>query len=169
VDKIKQMFVPNKVVKQQIEGTEEKNNVTLKESTMKYIIYIDEERYAMVKVDGKDRIIPKVVDKKLPEVFMEIEQLKDKKPEVAASEIENQLKSQYKRVENMDTVSYPINSKLIYASCGTKWNDIVVKYYFIDNTKGGTFIVKQQYFVEASEGHGARFDNMLKEFKIVSE
>lgn len=169
VDKIKQMFVPNKVVKQQIEGTDEKNNVTLKESTMKYIIYIDEERYTMQKVDGKDKITPKIKAENYPEVFMEIEQVKDKSPEAAASQIEKELKGKFKTVENMGQVKEPISAKLIKARTGVKAKDTVVNYYFVDNTKGGTFIIKQQYFMEASEGHGARFYAMLKEFKIVSE
>jgi hypothetical protein len=28
-------------------------------------------------------------------------------------------------------------------------------------------IIKQQYFLEAEEGMGARFDNMLKEFRLI--
>jgi RNA polymerase sigma factor (sigma-70 family) len=45
----------------------------------------------------------------------------------------------------------------------------VVKYYLIDNGQGGTFVIEQHYFVEASEGHGARFDNMLKQFQVTKE
>jgi len=66
-------------------------------------------------------------------------------------------------------VKEPINSIFIYAGGATKWNDPVSKYYFVDNTKGGTFVIKQQLFLEAAEGHGVRFDNMVKEFKIVNE
>lgn len=169
VGKIKEIFVPNKVVKQQIEGMDENSNVLLKEGTMKYIIYVDEERYIMEKMDNKDKITPKIKAQNAPEVFMEIEQIKDKKPEALAAEYEKNLKTKYKRVDNKGIVKEPINSISLYAISGSKWNDTVIKYYFIDNKSGGTFIVKQQYFFEASEGHGVRFDNMLKEFKIIEK
>lgn len=169
VNKIKEIFVPNKVVKQQIEGTDEKNNVTLKESTMKYIIYVDEDRYTMQSTDGKDKITPKIKAENYPEVFMEIQQLKDKTPAAAASEVMSELKSKFKTVENKGSVNEPLASQLVVARTGLKAKDTVVKYYFIDNTKGGTFVVKQQYFIEAEEGHGARFNAMLKEFKIVNQ
>jgi hypothetical protein len=169
VDKIKEMFVPNKVVEQDIEGMKENNNVTLKESAMKYVIYIDEERYTMENANGKDKIVPKIKAAGYPEVFMEIEQIKDKKPEAVALDVEKELKAKFKTVENKGEVKDPINAKLITARTGVKAKDTVVRYYLIDNTKGGTFVVKQQYFIEAEEGHGARFYAMLKEFKIVSE
>jgi hypothetical protein len=169
VGKIKELFVPNKVIKQEIEGMPTKDNVTLKESHMKYIIYIDEQLYKMENAEGKDRIVPKNKAANVPDVFMEIQQVKDKKPETVATEIEKELKAKYKTVENRGTVKEPVNGILLRANSGTKWNDTVVQYYLVDNTKGGTFVIKEQYFMEASEGHGARFYNMLKEFKIVSE
>jgi hypothetical protein len=168
-DKIKQLFAPNKVVKLQIEGTDEKQKVSLKEGSAKYIIYIDEERYTMESKAGKDKIVPKIKAKGYPEVFMEIQQIKDKSPKVVASEIEKELKVKYKSVDNKGTVKQPLKAILIDGRSGSKSKDTVVNYYLVDNTKGGTFVIKQQYFVEASEGHGARFYGMLKEFKIVNE
>jgi len=169
VNKIKEMFTPSKTVEEKIEGIGEKKNVSLQEGSSKYIIYIDEKLYSMKTVEGKDIITPKVKAENLPQVFMEIQQVEGKTPEALAAEKVKALKENYKRVENMGKVNEPISGILIYANSGSKWNDIVEKYYFVDNTKGGTIIIKQQYFVEASEGHGSRFDNMLKEFKIVNQ
>lgn len=167
VDKIKELFVPNKVVKQQIEGMDEDSNVALKEGSSKYIIYIDEERYTMEKVAGKDRIAAKIKGENTPEVFMEINQVEGKKPDAVASEIEEELKRKYQKVENRGEVDYPLKATLIYANSGMNYNSTVIRYYLVDNTKGGTFVIKQQLFVEAEEGHGARMDNMLKEFKVI--
>jgi hypothetical protein len=169
VSKIKELFAPNKVVKQEIEGMPSEDNMALKESSMKYIIYIDEEMYTMENLEGKDKIVPKNKAANYPEVFMEIQQVKDKKPEVVASEVEKELKVKFKTVKNEGTVKDPINSILLRANSGTNSKDTVVQYYLVDNTKGGTFVIKQQYFMEAAEGHGARFYHMLKEFKVVSE
>lgn len=167
VDKIKEIFVPNKVVKQQVEGMDEDSNVALKEGSAKYIIYIDEERYTMTKMDGKDKIAAKIKGENTPEVFMEISQVEGKKPDAIAPEIEEELKGKYQKVENRGKVNYPLKSTLIYANSGMNFNSTVIRYYLVDNTKGGTFVIKQQLFVEAEEGHGARMDNMLKEFKII--
>lgn len=167
VDKIKELFVPNKVVKQQIEGMDENSNVALKEGSAKYIIYIDEERYTMTKMYGKDKIAAKVKGKNTPEVFMEISQVEGKKPDAVAPEIEAELKTKYQKVENRGKVDYPLKATLIYANSGLNSNSTVIRYYLVDNTKGGTFLIKEQLFIEAEEGHGARMDNMLKEFKII--
>jgi hypothetical protein len=169
VDKIRQMFAPNKVVEQKIEGMPTQDKVTLKEGSAKYIIYIDEQIYKMESLNGKDKISPINKAENYPEVYMEIEQIKDKKTADVIGTIEKDLQGKYKKVENRGKVKDPIESTLIYASTGTKWNDVVIKYYVVDNTKGGSFIIKQQFFLEASEGHGARLDNMLNEFKIISE
>ncbi|MED4970575.1 RNA polymerase sigma factor [Parageobacillus toebii] len=56
-----------------------------------------------------------------------------------------------------------------HGESGRQWNDEVAKYYLVDNGQGGTFVIEQHYFVEASEGHGARFDNMLKQFQVTKE
>lgn len=169
VAKIKELFAPNKVVKQQLEGTEEQGNMALREGSMKYIIYIDEERYTLEHLEGKDKITAKSMPENAPEVFMEISQVPDKKPEAVAMEINKELVPQYTKVENRGAVDEPIKANLVYANNGTQWNSAIIKYYLVDNTKGGTFIIKQQFFLEAEEGHGARMSNMLKEFKIVSE
>lgn len=169
VGKIKEIFAPNKVIKQGIEGMPTQDNVTLKESAMKYIIYIDEQMYTMQNLEGKDKIVPKNKAANYPEVFMEIQQIKDKKPSAVAEDVEKELKSKFKTVENKGAVKDPVSGILLRAKSGTNSKDTVVQYYLVDNTKGGTFVIKEQYFIEAAEGHGARFYNMLKEFKIVNE
>ncbi len=125
--------------------------------------------YDLVKSDEADRIVAKHQGEGLPEVFMEITQIVDKAPSAVAADIENQLKTEFPIVENRGQVSDPIDGTLIRATTGNEWNDKVVVYYLVDNTQGGTFVIKEQYFFEASEGHGSRFYHMLKEFEIVKE
>ncbi|TDT62784.1 hypothetical protein EDD71_10357 [Fonticella tunisiensis] len=76
-DKIRKLFVPNKTIEQNLEGTGEKTKVDLEISPMKYIIYLDKEMYKMDNIDGKDVITPKNVAQNLPEVSMTIEQVLD--------------------------------------------------------------------------------------------
>lgn len=169
VMKVKEFFLPNKVVTQQIEGVSKTTNVDLAESTMNYIIYVDKEKFTLQKEENKDKITAKVTPKDAPEVFMEIQQISDKTPGAVASELENELKPKYPKVESKVAVTTPVKSLFIYANSGMEWNSTVIKYYLVDNTKGGTFVIKQQLFLEAEEGYGARFDSMLKEFKLVTK
>jgi len=162
-------FAPEKQVVKEIEGMPEEIEVALKEGKSGYIIYIDEERYTMQHLEGKDKITANSKAENAPEVFMEIQQVKDKKPEVIASELQKELTGKYDKVENKGAINSPVKGILIYASSGSEWNSPIIKYYLVDNTKGGTFVIKQQLFLEASEGHGVRLDNMLKDFKIISE
>lgn len=167
ITKIQDLLVPEKQVKENIEGIEEKTDVSLNKSEMGYVIYIDENRYTMDKSENKDKIIPRDKAENLPEVFMEIEQVENEAVEEVAIEIEKKLRYNFKMTESNGRVKEPIEGIYLYANTGNQRNDTVVKYYIIDNTKGGSFIIKQQFFLEASEGHGVRFDNMLKEFKII--
>ncbi len=51
-------------------------------------------------------------------------------------------------------------------SNGDAWNDPVERYYLVEDFKGGVIVIQQKLFKEAVEGHGARFDGMLKELYI---
>jgi hypothetical protein len=123
----------------------------------------------MERSQNKDIIKPKNLPADYPEVSMTIEQIVNKKPSEIAADIEKELKVKFTNVTNKGEVTEPIKGIVIYGYSGSKWNDPFIKYHIVDNQKGGTFIIKQQYFIEATEGHGTRFDNMLKEFKIVNE
>lgn len=170
ISHVKDLFVPEKVVVDELEGMEEESNVSLQEGKSGYVIYFDKEMYSMIQVEGKDRIIfNQELSDMYPEVYMEIDQLNES-PEQLAEKTHQQLKLEYPNVLDIESVKAPIESIVVHAVGGTgglEWNDPVVRYYFFSNEKGGSFVVKQQYFIEASEGHGARFDHMLKEFYIV--
>lgn len=167
IGKLKEVFAPKKVVVQEVEGIKTEKQVDLQENGKNYIIYYDKETFTMTKIGTKDKIEPKKKNDNLPAVFMEIEQIKDKNVKTMAAELQNQLKAKYSTVEKPEEVVKPLKSTLILARSGYKRNDTVIRYYLVDNTKGGTFVIKQQFFVEAEEGFGTRFDNMLKEFKVV--
>ncbi len=164
------LLVPQKTITQELEGQKEDGNFSLhtRDEEVDYAIYIDEERYMVEKGEEADRIVPKLkADSKYPPVFMEIKQVKDKKPEDLIRLTKAELESKYPTVRDMGQVEEPLKAYELYANSGSKWNDTVVRYYFVDNGAGGTFVITERYFVEASEGHGARFYNMLKEFRIL--
>lgn len=99
---------------------------------------------------------------------MDITQKIGVKPEDAVKEIQQEVNSKYPHVGEVEQVNTPVVGYRLRADQGNKkWNDEVVVYYVFSNKQNGSFIIKQKYFLEASEGHGVRFDNMLKEFKII--
>ncbi|EZP78515.1 hypothetical protein H839_01566 [Parageobacillus genomosp. 1] len=170
INKVKEWFAPKKVIVEEVEGQKEQKEVTLNKSKVGYVIYFDEKMYRVEKLNGKDRIVPLVQGSPdLPKVYMEIRQVTDQTPEALASSLEKQVKEQYPIIIQTGKVSEPVKGYVIQGESGRQWNDEVVKYYLVDNGQGGTFVIEQHYFVEASEGHGARFDNMLKQFRVTKE
>ncbi|OME93664.1 MULTISPECIES: hypothetical protein [Paenibacillus] len=169
IDQVKEWFAPQKTVEQELEGTPETSVDQLHEGA-DYVIYIDESRFKMVHESGVDRIElkEKPTDDRYPEVFMEISQ-EGIDPKTAADRIQAELQ-EYPKVES-NSVDEPIQGWEVRAVGGTggkEWDDPVIRYYVFDNGQGGSFVVKQQYFLEASEGFGARFHNMMKEFHITT-
>jgi hypothetical protein len=170
---LKDLFAPNKTVVQTIEGTPEKSkvSVTVNESVTpskaSYAIYADENKYSINQHNGTDRIVPLVDMKGLPEVYMEISQVEKKSPEQLFQEQKTALTSKYPLVSAIGPVSNPVHGFLIQAQSGEKSDSIFERYYFVDNAMGGSFVIKQKLFVEAAEGHGSRFDEMLKEFQVI--
>lgn len=167
IDKIRTFFQPEKPITEHIEGTEEEKEYNLEDSKMGYIIYIDRSMYEKVAEEGRDRIVPLYKADYLPEMYMEITQEEDLSPEEVAAKIEGEQKGEFAEFENQGLVNDPIKAILLKGKTGIQYDDIIVKYYLVDNTKGGTFVIKTQYTLEAAEGHGARFYHMLKEFKVV--
>ncbi len=166
--KFKEFFAPNKQVVQEIEGMEDEKSFDLVESSMGYVMYYDSERYTL-KTQGDKDIIESIYNDpadQLPEVYMEIYQEAGKSPEEAALLVEKEILKEFPDF-NKTVESDPLKGILLTASKGKDSKDAVVKYHILDNTKGGSFIIKEHLFVEAREGHGARFYYMLKEFKIV--
>ncbi|WNF36860.1 hypothetical protein RJD24_21100 [Bacillaceae bacterium IKA-2] len=168
VSNIKEYFAPEKQVVEEIEGMPEEKEVVLKESKSGYIIYIDEERYKLIEEDGIDKIVTKEpLGEIYPEVAMEISQVEDKTPEQLATSIQQELENSFETVREITTVTEPVEGLLISAIDGLEWDSRVTRVYIISNEKEGSFVIQKKYFLEAEEGHGARFHHMLKEFKIV--
>lgn len=168
LEKIRQYFEPEKVVEYEIEGDKEDIDSRLQQSEMGYVIYYDQERYKIVEDGEIDRIVMKEEYPDIPEVYMEISQEVDTSPEELADKLAADLKGDFSKVDGPKKVDEPLKAVHIHAiDGGTQPTDPIVNYYLVDNTKGGTFVIKMKYFLEAAEGHGARFHQMLKNFAVV--
>lgn len=179
IQNIKDTFVPNKQVEIEIEGQKEPSNVQLEmNEQLDYVIYIDEDYYQMEEVDGVDRVIPKEpLGDMYPEVYMEISERNAIGKDDLLTEIEEQINKDGASLINREEVSEPIKATMLYALesdyvqegeiIDLEWDAIVHRYYVIFASVDKAYIVKQQFFTEAEEGHGARFDAMLEGFEII--
>lgn len=169
----KEKFEEEKEVVVQIEGMEEKVIMHLnKGKDCDYVIYIDEEHYKMVKGEGDDPdaiTTKEALPENFPEVSMTIEHVPDTAPEVLVKEFEAELKSEFPELEDVKQVTEPVEGYQLHgiANGGQQGNDPVVHAYVISNGQAGSFVITERYFLEAAEGHGARFYAMLTEFHIV--
>lgn len=180
IQNIKDTFVPNKQVEVEIEGQKEPSNVQLEmNEQLDYVIYIDEDRYRMEEVNGIDRIVPKEpLGDDYPEVYMEISEWRSSRKDEIVTEIEERLKKDGVTLIKQEGVSEPLKATMFYALesdyvqdseiIDIEWDAIVHRYYIIFVEDDRAFIVKQQFFAEAEEGHGLRFDRMLESFEILN-
>ncbi|QTH44216.1 anti-sigma factor [Cohnella sp. LGH] len=168
---VKQWFAPEKKVEVEVEGQKEETDQKLHQNEeSKYVIYYDQERYKLVQEGGKDVITTKEpLPERYPEVSMTIEQVKDVKPEDLIKRLSGELSGKYVDVRKVEKVSEPVQGYMVRALAGKEWDSEVVVIYTVDNGKNGSFAITEKYFFEASEGHGARFYQMLKEFEVLSE
>ncbi|MDN4606282.1 hypothetical protein [Sporosarcina highlanderae] len=166
---IKDMFAPEKEIIQSIEGQDEPTKVQLNEGKdSEYIIYVDQTRYKMVKGAEADIITTiEPLPEKYPEVSMEIKQYPQDKPEELVKQIEAELKMDFPKLRAIETVSEPVEGYWLHGLTESKWDGKVVDVYVISNGKDGSYVITERYFLEAAEGHGARFRHMLESFEIV--
>jgi len=167
---LKGIVSPDKEKILNIEGQDEKINVTLNEGKdAEYAISIDESRYKMIHNKDADLITPiEPLPEKYPKVSMEIKQVIGKKPKTVVKELETELKKDFPELRDVEEVTEPVEGFLLHGAAGNQADSIIVHAYVISNGKKGSFVITEHYFLEAAEGHGARFHDMLKSFEILT-
>lgn len=171
---IEERFPAEKEMVVQIEGTEEKITGRLHiGKNESYIIYIDEERYKMV--SGQEADPPMIVPKEAlpegyPEVSMAILHSPDTAPVERTAELAEQLKASFPDLKEAERVEEPVQGILLHgiADGGLEWDDPVIHVYIVSDGQQGSFTLMEKYFLEAAEGHGARFYAMAKEFMALA-
>ena len=170
IKQTKNLFIleEEKKIVQSIEGSKEDITVVLQEgNNAEYVIYIDEERYKFVKGENSDLITTKEpLEEKYPEVSMEIKQYNKISPKEMVAIIEEEIATKYTTVTETESITEPIIGYKLHGISGSEWNSPVINIYVVDNHLEGSFVITEKYFLEAAEGHGARFYAMVQQFKI---
>ena len=135
-------------------------------TTPGFAIYYDTELYTMSEEDGVT-YIRFVADNDLPPCEVEIRHIPGVAPddgaEAAKQEIEQSWKS-VSEVRNLET-----REGFVFAfSAGTNWDSACGDVFFLSDGRDGCFQITAHYFVEAMEGHGVRFAQMVQTFEVIN-
>ncbi|WP_155961292.1 hypothetical protein [Sporosarcina sp. P33] len=154
---------PTKEVTFSVEGEETAVTMELAEgSDSRYSLYIDPERYQFEKGDKEDLLTPIISPPDdYPEVNMSFIYVENQTPE----NVKEDMKQEYSLPLEEKTVSSPVHGLALHGTSGAESDSEVVTMYLIE-AGDGTLLITEKYFLEAQEGHGARFEQMLETLEV---
>lgn len=103
----------------------------------------------------------------LPICEMEIIHLPDISPANAAQAAQLEAESNWESVTEVTNSELPAGY-CFSASIGQNWDSPREQVCFTSDGQDGTFKISVRYFLEAAEGHGTRFMNMLQTFELIT-
>jgi len=112
--------------------------------------------------EKEDKLIPiDEVPEGYPEVNMTFLYVKNQTPESVMEDMEQE----YTMPLEEKPISVPINALSLHGTSGEESYSEVVTLYMIE-VDDGTLLITEKYFLEAQEGHGARFEQMLETLEV---
>lgn len=102
----------------------------------------------------------------MPICEIHITQIPQATPEDVATKMREDFLGTYENVSDI-TKSSLLDGLYLYGNMGIQADSEVVETYFVDNGLGGVFVIKAVYYMEATEGMGARFHTMIETFKVL--
>ena len=136
-------------------------------------IYINKESYSTYEQDGVYVVRPLQQPEGTPECALAISYLPGTTAEEAAQQVLERLEARYERAEEVPGPPngwYDVSEeeRCLFASDGDAWDDAQREVWIRPDGQGGVFVLEAGYFVEAAEGHGARFVDMMRSFAVES-
>ena len=138
------------------------------ENSPGFVIYIDTNSYAMTEDAGIYYIRPISMGADLPAVEIKIREVPGQDFESYAKAVREQMAATWTMTHDLHWTDKPV-SYTFSLSGGTALDSPCEDHYFVDNGNGGTFHIISRYFLEAAEGHGARFTAMIQTFSLVTK
>ena len=130
-----------------------------------FAIYYDTERYTMQEENGVT-YIRFVTDNDLPPCEVEIRHIPNTDPSDAAASTNREMAESWDIVSEVRSLDAQDGYTFYYAA-GTSWDSACGYVYFLRDGRNGCFQITARYFVEATEGHGARFSQMIQTFEVI--
>lgn len=139
------------------------------EASVDFLIYINEEQFTICEENGLYSIrSTSSLPEDFPECGLDILHLSGTAPDEARTDAESAAKEHYGEVSAED-LSAPLPDALyLRASAGSAWDDEQAELWFVSDGQGGSFVLTARCFLEAEEGLGARFRDMVSSFRVIS-
>ena len=103
----------------------------------------------------------------LPVCEIEIIHLPDTQPTHASQTTRDEAAGVWEIVTEVMDSEYP-TGYYFSASTGENWDSPREQIYFTSDGQGGTFKISIRYFLDATEGHGTRFLQILHTFEVIA-
>lgn len=139
------------------------------EPEARFRIYINQEVYYSYEEDGVYVIRPRQEPEGTPACALEISHLSGTTTEQAAEQVRERLTGLYEQLQELPQppngwFQVGAGERYLFASDGTEWDDAQREVWVRPDGADGAFVLEASYFLEATEGHGARFVDMMCTF-----
>lgn len=141
----------------------------LQEPEAQFRIYINKEIYYSYEQEGVYIIRPRKESDIAPFCTLVISHMADTTVDQALEQVRKELTEQYETVEVLPGqpngwFQVREGEAYLFASDGTDWDDVQRDVWIQPDGEGGAFVLSSGYYMEATEGHGARFADMMGTF-----
>lgn len=139
------------------------------EEAVDFLIYVNEDQFFIREENGLYSIrSTSPLPENFPELGLDILHLPGTAPDTAKADAEAAMNDRYEAVTSEELAVALPGSLYLRASAGTDWDSEQAEFWFVDDGQGGTFVLTARYFLEAEEGMGMRFRDMVSSFRVVS-
>ncbi len=139
------------------------------EEPVDFLIYVNEDQFSICEDNGLYSIrSTNLLPENFPECGLDIFYLPGTSRADAKEAAEKTLTERYADITSEELAAALPGSLYLRASAGTDWDSEQVELWFVDDRHGGTFVLSAHYFLEAEEGLGMRFRDMVSSFRVVS-
>ena len=136
---------------------------------MDFLIYVNEELFSIREEDGLYSIRSKSsLPDDFPKCCLDIPHLSGTSRADAKAAAEKALTEQYSDITSEEPAAALPGSLYLRAGEGTDWDSEQAELWFVGDGQGGTFVLTARYFLEAEEGMGMGFRDMVSSFRVVS-
>lgn len=138
------------------------------QESVNFLIYVNEKQFYICENHGLYSIRSL---NPLPEDFpvcgLDILHLSETSPMEARMAAAESLETYYADIFQEDEYTVLPGSLYLRASAGTDWDSEQAELWFVDDGQDGAFVLTARYFLEAEEGMGLRFRDMVSGFRAV--